>query len=552
MRLNGAQIIIKLLERQGIQRVAGIPGGAALPLYDALTESPIEHVLTRHEQGAGFLAQGMARVSGQPAVCFASSGPGATNLITAIADAHMDSIPVIAITGQVASNMIGTDAFQEADTFGLMLPITKHNWLVRSVEELLEVIPAAFRIATSGRPGPISIDVPKDVQLQELEVIEWPEPGRPEPLPGIGTEDLNRMREMLANAERPVLMVGGGVINSGCAETLIRFAEQQELPTVSSFMGLGAMPTDHPLFLGMLGMHGARSTNMVLEECDLLIGAGVRFDDRAIGKASAFCPNAAIIHIDIDASELGKIKTPTAAIRADVGATLRSFLEVSKPHKRSAWLERVGFLKQRFPRSFKSDSLFEPYGLLNKLASLANEETNIFTDVGQHQMWTAQVFPFQRPRQWNSSGGLGTMGFGLPAAIGAAMAQPQRRVLCISGDGSIMMNIQELDTAVEHNLNLKVVIMNNNHLGLVRQQQALFYGSRFNAISNRRGVDFCALAQAMGARGFDLGQAEDPAATLQQAITAQGPCVINVPISEQEMVFPMVPPGAANSEMIGE
>jgi len=552
MMLSGAQIIIKLLERQGISRIAGIPGGAALPLYDALTESPIEHVLTRHEQGAGFLAQGMARVSGQPAVCFASSGPGATNLITAIADAHMDSIPVIAITGQVASDMIGTDAFQEADTFGLMLPITKHNWLVRSVEELLEVIPEAFRIATSGRPGPVSIDVPKDVQLQTLDVQEWPEPGQPDPLPSIEAEDLKTMQQMIAAAKRPVLMVGGGVINSGCAQDLVTFAEQQDLPTVCSFMGLGAMPTDHPLFLGMLGMHGARYTNMVLEECDLLIGAGVRFDDRATGKASAFCPNAAIIHIDIDASELGKIKTPTAAIRADVGDSLRNFLQASAPHKRPTWLERIGILKQQFPRPFNSSSLFEPYGLLNHLASLVDAETNIFTDVGQHQMWTAQVFPFQRPRQWNSSGGLGTMGFGLPAAIGAAFAQPERQALCISGDGSIMMNIQELDTAVEHNLNIKIVIMNNNHLGLVRQQQALFYGARFNAITNRRGVDFSALAQAMGAKGYDLGKESDPAASLQQALSDNGPCVINVPISEQEMVFPMVPPGAANSEMIGE
>jgi acetolactate synthase-1/2/3 large subunit len=552
MILSGAQIIIKLLERQGITRIAGIPGGAALPLYDALTESPIEHVLTRHEQGAGFLAQGMARVSGQPAVCFASSGPGATNLITAIADAHMDSIPVVAITGQVASDMIGTDAFQEADTFGLMLPITKHNWLVRSVEELLEVLPEAFRIASSGRPGPVSIDVPKDIQLQTMDVLAWPEPGKPDPLPSIEAEDLKRMQQMIAAAKRPVLMVGGGVINSGCAQDLITFAEQQDLPTVCSFMGLGAMPTDHPLFLGMLGMHGARYTNMVLEECDLLIGAGVRFDDRATGKASTFCPNAGIIHIDIDASELGKIKTPTAAIQADVGDSLRNFLQASAPHKRPIWLERIEILKQQFPRPFNSSGLFEPYGLLTHLASQVDAETNIFTDVGQHQMWTAQVFPFQRPRQWNSSGGLGTMGFGLPAAIGAAFAQPERQALCISGDGSIMMNIQELDTAVEHNLNIKVVIMNNNHLGLVRQQQALFYGARFNAITNRRGVDFAVLAQAMGAKGYDLGNESDPAATLQQALSESGPCVINVPISEQEMVFPMVPPGAANIEMIGE
>ncbi|MEJ2061226.1 MAG: biosynthetic-type acetolactate synthase large subunit [Gammaproteobacteria bacterium] len=554
MKYTGAQIIVKLLERQGITMVAGIPGGANLPLYDALAESPIRHILTRHEQGAGFIAQGMARTTGQPAVCLASSGPGATNLVTAVADAYMDSIPLIAITGQVSTGMIGTDAFQETDTFGLMLPITKHNWLVRSVEELLEVIPEAFRLATSGRPGPVAIDVPKDIQQHTLDIDAWPEPVRPAAPTAPDADDLQRLQGMLRNAKRPVLMVGGGIIHAGCSREIVTFAERMDLPTVASFMGLGAMPADHPLFLGMLGMHGAPYTNMVLEECDLLIGAGVRFDDRATGKANEFCPQAAIVHIDIDASELGKIKTPSLAIRADVGETIRRLLLEIEPVSRPLWRQRVAALQTNHPLALPgSEDVFRPYGLLSHIAeSFAGEDVNVVTDVGQHQMWTAQAFPMQRPRQWISSGGLGTMGFGLPAAIGAALAQPERPTVCISGDGSLMMNIQELDTAVEHGLNVKIVIMNNNHLGLVRQQQALFYGARFAAVNNRRGVDFAALAAAMGASGYDLGKAEDPHATLSRALREEGPCVINVPIAAEEMVLPMVPPGAANREMITE
>jgi len=553
LRYNGAQIIVKMLEKHGITRVAGIPGGASLPIYDALTESPIEHVLTRHEQGAGFVAQGMARVTGVPGVCMACSGPGATNLVTAVADAHLDSIPLIAITGQVATPLLGTDAFQETDTYGVMLPITKHNWMARSAEELLEIMPEAFRIATSGRPGPVSIDVPKDVQQQFVEFDEWPELGLADPLPQPQADDIEKMLKMLNEAKRPMLMIGGGITHSSCADDLVEFAEQHSIPTVASFMGLGNMPSSHPLFLGMLGMHGARYTNMVLEECDLLIGAGVRFDDRATGKVSKFCPQASIIHIDIDESEIGKIKNPTLAIQADVGATLQICIENSTPVQRIDWCERVAYLKQHFGLDFaNSKGIFQPYNLLQSLANITDEQTNIITDVGQHQMWTSQVFPFQRARQWISSGGLGTMGFGLPAAIGAALAQPERLALCISGDGSIMMNIQELATAVEHDLNIKIIIMNNNNLGLVRQQQTLFYGARHHAVNSRRGTNFVALAEAMGAKGFDLSNSSDPLNTLQQVMQEPGPCVVNVNISEDEMVLPMVPPGASNSEMILE
>ncbi|MEX1033871.1 MAG: biosynthetic-type acetolactate synthase large subunit [Cellvibrionaceae bacterium] len=559
MKLNGAQLTIKLLEQQGITRIAGIPGGASLPLYDALFASDIQHVLTRHEQGAGFIAQGMARVTGKPAVCLASSGPGATNLLTAVADAHLDSIPLIAITGQVAQHLIGTDAFQEVDTFGLMLPITKHNFLVRSATELLEVVPEAFQIACSGRAGPVAIDIPKDVQLEVVDVNQWPLPMTPQAKPDPTAVELEQLRAMIGAAQRPVLMVGGGVVHSNCHRELLQMAESQDLPAVSTFMGLGVVPSDHPLHLGMLGMHGARFTNMILEECDLLIGAGVRFDDRATGKVSGFCPRANIIHIDIDASELGKIKRPSLAIRADIGSTITRYLQQAQPMRRPNWLERVAFLKQRFPlvcsaigSDVNEEDPFSPYGLLKLLSRTVGDAATIVTDVGQHQMWAAQAFPFRRPRQWISSGGLGTMGFGMPAAIGAALAQPERPVVCISGDGSIMMNIQELDTAAEHSLNIKIVVMNNNNLGLVRQQQSLFYGGRLNATQNKQRLSFAAIAEAMGASGCDLGMSDDPIADLANALQTPGPCLIDVPIAENAMVFPMVPPGAANKNMINE
>jgi acetolactate synthase-1/2/3 large subunit len=552
LRLSGAQLIIRLLERQGITHIAGIPGGANLPMYDALTDSKIKHILTRHEQGAGFIAQGMARVSGQAQVCFASSGPGATNLVTAVADAKLDSIPLVAITGQVPQQMIGTDAFQEIDTFGLMLPITKHNWIVRSAEELLAVIPEAFRIALSGRPGPVSIDIPKDVQNQVIEFDSWPEPGRPDPTPAIDDAKIEKMIERIKQAHRPLLMIGGGIVQAGACEALGQFAESQDIPAVQTFMGLGAMASDHPLALGMLGMHGARFTNHALEECDLLIGIGVRFDDRATGKVEAFCPQAEIIHVEIDHSEIAKIKSPVLSIQADAGEVLDRLNQSIQPTTRTLWLQRIKQLRDTNPLVLEGkDDLFRPYGAIAHVADLLDDNVNVTTDVGQHQMWVAQAYPLRRPNQWISSGGLGTMGFGLPAAVGVALAQPQRKTICFSGDGSIMMNIQELATAAEENLDIKVIILNNGHLGLVRQQQSLFYGEKHNAVKFRQRVDFALLAQSMGVTGIDLGSSESPLDDLHEALHQPGPCVINLPIHEQEMVFPMVPPGGSNKDMIG-
>ena len=551
-RLSGSQLIIRLLERQGITHIAGIPGGANLPMYDSLVGSNIKHVLARHEQGAGFIAQGMARVTGQAQVCFASSGPGASNLITAVADANLDSVPLIAITGQVPQQMIGTDAFQEIDTFGLMLPITKHNWVVRSAEELLQVIPEAFSIALSGRPGPVSIDVPKDVQNQLIDVTEWSEPGVAIPAPDFDVQEVEAMLAKIREAHRPVLMIGGGIVYSGASALLREFAEKLDIPTVQTFMGLGILPSDHRLSLGMLGMHGARYTNYILEECDMLIGLGVRFDDRATGKVEAFCPNAEIVHVDIDQSEIGKIKNPVLSILADVGEVLTIANEQLEAVERPLWQQRVEQLKEAHPLILDgSDELFRPYGAIKKVASMLDDSANISTDVGQHQMWVAQAYPINRPRQWVSSGGLGTMGFGLPAAIGIALAQPDQKSICFSGDGSIMMNIQELATAAEENLDVKIIILNNGHLGLVRQQQTLFYDKNLSSVKFQQGVNFAMTAQSMGVKGIDLGQSDDPEADLREALLEHGPCVINIPISETEMVYPMVAPGGANRDMIG-
>lgn len=551
MKTTGAALLLRLLERQGIDTVPGIPGGANLPLYDALGASRIRHVLARHEQGAGFIAQGMARATGRAAVCFGTSGRGATNLLTAIADAKLDSIPLVAVTGQVPRAMIGTDAFQEIDTYGLTIPITKHNYLVRSAAELLEVVPDAFRVATSGRPGPIVIDVPKDVQTETIDVTRLPEPGRADAPPPLDHEGVRRAAEMLNAARRPVLLTGAGVIAAGASELVCALAERTSVPVASTLLGLGALAPEHPLALGMLGMHGAPFVNHLLEECDLLLGLGVRFDDRATGKAAEFCPRAAIVHVDVDASELGKIKTPAVGLRGDAGEMLCALLPQVAPAPRRDWLARLAELRAAAPLATPGDEdPLEPYGIVRCVADLVGGDPIVTTDVGQHQMWVAQAFPFRRPRQLLTSGGLGTMGFGLPAAIGAALAEPRRPVLCFTGDGSLLMNLQELATAAEERVNVKVILLNNGHLGLVRQQQQLFYGGRYQASRFHAEPDFAALARAFGLAAVRLGDSSDPRADLAAALAAPGACLVDVPIAREQNVYPMVPPGAANRDML--
>lgn len=551
-RFTGAQLIVHLLERQGITTIAGIPGGTVLPLYDALSQSTqIRHVLARHEQGAGFIAQGMARTQGKPAVCMACSGPGATNLVTAIADARLDSIPLICITGQVPSSMIGTDAFQEVDTYGISIPITKHNYLVRDISELPQVISDAFRIAQSGRPGPVWIDIPKDVQTAEIEIDVLPEPGERAPAPECSAESVRDAAAMINAAKRPVLYLGGGAINA--ADEIRAFAEKASLPTTMTLMALGMLPKAHPLSLGMLGMHGARSTNYILQEADLLIVMGARFDDRAIGKTEEFCPNANIIHVDIDRAELGKIKQPHVAIQGDVAEVLAQLIPQTNAADRADWRQLVADLQREFPGAIpvEGDPLSH-YGLINAVAACVDDSAIITTDVGQHQMWTAQAYPLNRPRQWLTSGGLGTMGFGLPAAVGAALANPDRKVICFSGDGSLMMNIQEMATAAENQLDVKIILMNNEALGLVHQQQSLFYKQGVFAATYPGTINFMQIAAGFGLHTCDLNAEDDAHAALQEAIARPGPALIHVRIDAQQKVYPMVPPGAANTEMVGE
>jgi acetolactate synthase-1/2/3 large subunit len=552
MKITGAALTMRLLERQGVDTVPGIPGGANLPLYDALRDSAIRHVLARHEQGAGFIAQGMARATGRPAVCFGTSGPGATNLLTAIADAKLDSIPLVTVTGQVPRAMIGTDAFQEIDTYGLTVPITKHNYLVRSAAELLEVMPDAFRVAASGRPGPVVVDIPKDVQNETIDVARLPEPGRPDPPPVPPADAIAAAAALIDHAMRPIVLVGAGVIAAGASDLLRRIADRACLPVASTLLGLGALPAEHPLAIGMVGMHAARYTNLLLEECDLLVALGIRFDDRATGKAAEFCPRAKIVHVDIDASELGKIKRPDVAIEADVGEVLRRLEPLLRPTSRPTWTARVAHLCATQPLAMPgADDARQPYGLIRRTAALVGPDAIVTTDVGQHQMWVAQAFPFTRPRQLLTSGGLGTMGFGLPAAIGAALASPPRPIVCFTGDGSLLMNLQELATAVEERVPVKVILLNNARLGLVRQQQQLFYGGRYHASTFHAAPDFAAIARGFGMRAHDLAAGGDAEEILARALAEPGPVLVNVPIDADWNVYPMVPPGAANRDMIG-
>ncbi len=553
--MNGAQLTIKLLERQGIRTIAGIPGGANLPLYDALSQSTrIRHVLARHEQGAGFMAQGMARTTGKPAVFMATSGPGATNTLTALADAKLDSVPIICITGQVPLSMIGTDAFQEVDIYGMSIPATKHNFLIRSVDELVHVIPEAFRIAASGRPGPVLVDIPKDVQMAQVELNELPPTGCADTPHPPADADLQAAAALINRSRRPVFYLGGGVIQSDGCDLARELAEKASMAVVCTLMGLGGLDNDHPLYLGMLGMHAAPCANRALEECDLILAAGARFDDRATGALEHFCPTASVVHIDIDPAELGKLRTPHAAITADVRQAMQELLPLVSPRTRPEWRECITRLKTDHPLELPGlDDPATSYGLINHAARAAGPEAIVVTDVGQHQMRTAQAHPFLAPRRWLTSGGLGTMGFGLPTAIGAALAHPEATVTCFTGDGSLLMNIQEMATAAEHGLNVKIILADNNALGLVHQQQELFYqGKTFASTYTGVRTDFPALARAFGLDAVDLESSSAPGEDLAQAIQRPGPCLIRLPVRADDNVFPMVPPGAPNCQMIGE
>ncbi|MBN1768525.1 MAG: biosynthetic-type acetolactate synthase large subunit [Prolixibacteraceae bacterium] len=552
MKYSGAEIIVHLLEKKGIDTIAGIPGSANLPLYRALHDSKIKHVLARHEQGAGFIAQGMARSTGKAAVCFATSGPGATNLLTAIADAKLDSVPVVAFTGQVATSLIGTDAFQEIDTYGLTIPITKHNFLVRSAAELLDVIPEAFRIAETGRPGPVVIDVPKDVQQQVCEFGQWPgfhEPTKPQV---IEKQLIDKIAQAIHYAVKPVIMFGAGIIESGSCQLLRLLAEKNNIPLTSTMRGLGAISPEHPLYVGMIGMHGTKYANRITEEADLILALGLRFDDRATGKVSEFCRNAQIIHVDIDKAEINKIKPAFMSVNADLHDFLSLLIPSVDKKERREWLDECYETKDALPYVVAplNGDVFHPLRIIDEVAASIPADSIITTDVGQHQMWVAMKYPITSPRTFLTSGGLGTMGFGVPTAIGAALANPGKKVVAFSGDGSFMMNMQELATIADEKPNMAILLFNNGTLGLVRQQQELFFDKKYIGSKFKSTPDFAGIAKCFGLKSIDLEKVSDPLGALHEALQLNEPVFINVPVNADENVFPMVPPGAANKVMI--
>ena len=569
MKLTGAQIIVKLLEMYGIETVAGIPGGMILPLYDELNRSSIRHVLVRHEQAAGFIAQGIARTTGKPAVCMATSGPGAMNLLTSIADARADSVPIIAITGQVNTSQIGTDAFQEADTFGLSFPITKHSILVKTPEELLTAIPTAFSVAVNGRPGPVLIDVPRDVQMKEIEFDAWPELNtETKPIRFHTTVEeyagkMEKITQLLSESKQPVLFCGGGCNSPEAAAGVKAITSVYGMPVVTSLMGLGCIPESSPMFIGMVGMHGSYAANVAMHDADVVIAAGVRFDDRATGMVSKFCPNAKIIHIDVDAAEIDKILESAVSIIGDVESILPMIAQVISEKKLSsdpAWLKKIQDIKKENdsicagrpegeklanPREF-----IQSVPVLAEKAGLKADDLIVTTDVGQHQMWAAQYYPVEKPRTFLTSGSLGTMGFGLPAAIGAAMGMPDKRVVCFSGDGSIMMNIQELATLAELNLPVTVVIFQNGTLGMVYQQQKYLFNKNYSASVFGYVPDFVQIAKGFGIEAVDADTDSEWYKKAFDANRKNKPCVVKVSVDSEESVLPFVPGGKANIDSI--
>ncbi len=552
---TGARTLIEALQREGVDTIFGYPGGVVLPIYDELYDSSIRHILVRHEQAAAHAADGYARASGRVGVCLATSGPGACNLVTGIATAYMDSIPIVALTGQVPTGLLGNDAFQESDITGITMPITKHNYLVKDADDLDHVIREAFYIAQTGRPGPVLIDLPKDVTTGEVK-SSGAAPGKVslrgyQPTYQGHVRQIDRALDLIARAERPLVYAGGGVVLSGASAELIEFVETAAIPVTTTLMGLGAVPGDHPLCLGMLGMHGTQSANYAVTECDLLIAVGVRFDDRVTGKIETFAPNAEIVHIDIDPAEIGKNKKVDVPIVGDVKAVLQALLRRMQKHGNTAnWVARVNAWKAQYPLAYRDDDRLRPQYIIRELSDILKGEGIITSEVGQNQMWTALHYCFKKPRTWITSGGLGTMGYGFPAAIGAHFARPDVPVVDVAGDGSFQMNIQELGTVAHYNIPVKVVILNNMYLGMVRQWQELFYDRRYS-YTELPPVDFVRIANAYGVDGIRVEEKDGVREALEAALAADGPFVLDFRIEREENVFPMVPAGAAINEMIG-
>ena len=544
--MNGAQWVVHALRAQGVQTVFGYPGGAIMPVYDALYDGGVEHLLCRHEQGAAMAAIGYARATGKTGVCIATSGPGATNLITGLADALLDSVPVVAITGQVASPFIGTDAFQEVDVLGMSLSCTKHSFLVQSLEELPRIMAEAFAVANSGRPGPVLVDIPKDIQLAS---------GTLEPyfttVENVETfphADVEQARKMLAQAQKPILYVGGGVGMAQAVPALREFIAITQMPVACTLKGLGAVDADYPYYLGMLGMHGTKAANFAVQECDLLIAVGARFDDRVTGKLNTFAPNASVIHMDIDPAEMNKLRQAHVALQGDLNSllpALQQLMKIDEWRQHSAELRAEHAWRYDHP----GEAIYAPL-LLKQLSDRKPADSVVTTDVGQHQMWSAQHMTYTRPENFITSSGLGTMGFGLPAAVGAQVARPNDTVICISGDGSFMMNVQELGTVKRKQLPLKIVLLDNQRLGMVRQWQQLFFQERYSETTLTDNPDFLMLARAFGIPGQHITRKDQVEAALDTMLNSDGPYLLHVSIDELENVWPLVPPGASNSEML--
>ncbi len=565
MKMSGARIVLECLKREGVDTVFGLPGGAVLPIYDALYDfEGLRHILVRQEAAAGHAAEGYARATGRVGVCLVTSGPAATNLVTALQDAYMDSIPIVAFTGQVPTHLIGNDAFQEADNVGITRPCTKHNFLVRDGRELGPVIREAFHIAATGRPGPVHIDLPKDVLVKESELV-WPErvalrSYNPtyEGHPG----QIRRAARLLAHAQRPVLYVGGGVIASDAHEELRELAELTQTPVTTTLMGLGAFPSEHPLALDMLGMHGTYYANMAVHHSDVLVAVGARFDDRVTGRVDAFAPRATIVHVDIDPSSISKnIKVDVPIVgdcRRVMQALIKAVREETKGglptvarEARKAWLGQIADWKRKHPLTWEpSEEVIKPQQVMQALSDLTRGEAMLVTGVGQHQMWAAQYYRFKYPRHWFTSGGLGTMGYGLPTAMGVAAAFPGRLVVNVDGDGSFVMNSQELATCYDENLPVKTIIINNGGHGMVRQWQGIIYKERFCAIDFKGSPDFVKLAEAYGCAGIRATKPAEVVPALEKAFATPGPVVVDVWVDKWEFVFPMVPAGGANTDMI--
>ena len=544
--MNGAQWVVHALRAQGVQTVFGYPGGAIMPVYDALYDGGVEHLLCRHEQGAAMAAIGYARATGKTGVCIATSGPGATNLITGLADALLDSVPVVAITGQVASSFIGTDAFQEVDVLGMSLSCTKHSFLVQSLEELPRIMAEAFAVANSGRPGPVLVDIPKDIQLAS---------GTPEPyfttvknVEVFPHADVEQARKMLAQAQKPILYVGGGVGMAQAVPALREFIAVTQMPVACTLKGLGAVEADYPYYLGMLGMHGTKAANFAVQECDLLIAVGARFDDRVTGKLNTFAPNASVIHMDIDPAEMNKLRQAHVALQGDLNSLLPA---LQQSLKIDAWRQHSAELRTEHTWRYDhpGEAIYAPL-LLKQLSDRKPADSVVTTDVGQHQMWSAQHMTYTRPENFITSSGLGTMGFGLPAAVGAQVARPNDTVICISGDGSFMMNVQELGTVKRKQLPLKIVLLDNQRLGMVRQWQQLFFQERYSETTLTDNPDFLTLASAFGIPGQHITRKDQVEAALDTMLNSEGPYLLHVSIDELENVWPLVPPGASNSEML--